>query len=192
VEQLNLPDGASVLDVATGTGLVARDVARRYRARVVGVDITYSMLRRARPTGAALVAGRAEQLPFLDASFDAVVFTYLLRYVADPAATLAEMARVLRPGGTMVSVEFGVPPHPVARAGWELYARRLLPLLAGRISRGWGEVGRFLAPSITEFHDRFPPGLLVDLWNRAGINDVRARRLTFGAGVVTWGVRESR
>jgi demethylmenaquinone methyltransferase/2-methoxy-6-polyprenyl-1,4-benzoquinol methylase len=189
VERLDVANGASVLDVATGTGLVARDLVRRYGARVVGLDLTLSMLRRARAGGVSLVAGRAEQLPFPDASFDGVVFTYLLRYVDDPAATIGELARVLRPGGAMASVEFGVPDDGVARAGWDLYARRVLPLLSGIVSPGWRKVGHFLAPSITSFNERFPLLVLEELWNRAGMKHVHTRRLTLGAGVVTWGFK---
>ena len=111
-----------ILDVASGTAgvalqLAARNAREHGRARVVGVDLTEPMLRQGWHRVAAagmsdrveLVAGRAEQLPFPDAYFDALTFTYLLRYVRDPQATLAELARVLKPGGTMASLEFNVP-----------------------------------------------------------------------------------
>lgn len=98
-----------VLDVATGTGLVARELVRRYGCSVVGLDQSAEMLtgagrRLAREPALAkrieLVRGQAERLGFADAEFDHLTFTYLLRYVDDPAATLAELARVVRPGGT--------------------------------------------------------------------------------------------
>ena len=76
--------------------------------------------------------GRAETLPFPDETFDALTVTYLFRYVDDPGATLRELARVVRPGGTVALLEFGVPQSHVARALWELYVRLVLPL-AGRI-----------------------------------------------------------
>src|ERR1700735_3237430 len=90
------PDQAVVLDVASGTAGVALQLAARTGARVVGVDLTEGMLRQGQANGTAaamtpriaLVTGRAEQLPFPDASFDALTFTYLLRYVGDPQATL--------------------------------------------------------------------------------------------------------
>ncbi|HEY1674720.1 MAG TPA: class I SAM-dependent methyltransferase, partial [Streptosporangiaceae bacterium] len=110
------PDQAVVLDVASGTAGVALQLAARTGARVVGVDLTEPMLREGQARVAAagmkprisLVTGRAEQLPFPDASFDALTFTYLLRYVEDPQATLAELARVVKPGGTVASLEFCV------------------------------------------------------------------------------------
>jgi demethylmenaquinone methyltransferase/2-methoxy-6-polyprenyl-1,4-benzoquinol methylase len=191
VARLELPPAALVLDVATGTGLVARDLVRRRGARVVGLDSTMAMLRHARAPGVSLVAGRGEQLPFPDASFDGVAFTYLLRYVDEPGATLRELARVLRPGGIMASVEFGLPHRGPLRAGWNLYVRHLLPLASSLLSPGWRDVGRFLGPSISSFCERFPQAELEELWRRAGMEDVRTRRLTFGAGVVSWATKAS-
>jgi len=113
-----------VLDVATGTGLVAAALIERYGCSVVGVDQSEEMLARARARQRAarsfaarceLLAGEAERLPFADGSFDALTFTYLLRYVDDPAAVLREMARVVKPGGRIGMVEFGVPSRPVLR-----------------------------------------------------------------------------
>ena len=129
--------------MASGTAGVAVQLASRTGARVVGVDLTEDMLRQgqANVAGAGLsrriglVAGQAEQLPFPDGSFDALTFTYLLRYVEDPQATLTELARVVKPGGTMASLEFCVPPAPFWRAAWVLYTRLILPaggLLLGR------------------------------------------------------------
>lgn len=135
-----------VLDVATGTGAVARELLERYGCRVVGIDQSPEMLAEARRRAGGRVEfhhGRAEALPFEDASFDGLTFTYLLRYVDDPEATLAELARVVRPGGRIAMLEFGLP-HGVARAFWELYVRVGLPTAGRVISPGWHEVGRFL------------------------------------------------
>jgi hypothetical protein len=79
----------------------------------------------------------------------------------------------------------------VARAGWSIYALYLLPLASSMISPGWEEVGRFLGPSIVSFNERFPPPVLEELWRGAGMQEVRTRQLTFGAGVVTWGKKTS-
>jgi demethylmenaquinone methyltransferase/2-methoxy-6-polyprenyl-1,4-benzoquinol methylase len=185
---LDCPRGARVLDVATGTGLVAADL-QRGGARVVGLDLTPEMLQRAVARGIAVVCGRAEELPFASGSFDRVAFTYLLRYVDDPEATLAELARVLRRDGVMASVEFGMPTLGVLRAGWQLYALKVLPRVSAALSPGWKEVGRFLGPSIASFDERFPPPVLEGLWRRAGLTGVRTRRLSSGAGVVTWGTK---
>src|SRR6201999_65195 len=104
----------------------------------------------ARTHQVALVVGRGEQLPFPDRTFDALTFTYLLRYVSDPQATLAELARVVRPGGLVASLEFGVPADRGWRTGWCLYTRLVLPA-AGLATGGpeWYRVGRFLGPDIS-------------------------------------------
>jgi demethylmenaquinone methyltransferase/2-methoxy-6-polyprenyl-1,4-benzoquinol methylase len=183
-------DGGHVLDVATGTGLVAAEL-RRHGFRVTGVDQSPEMLAGAhRRFGdeVELVEASAESLPFGDASFDHLTFTYLLRYVDDPGATLAELARVVRPGGVVASLEFGVP-EGIARPAWELYVRTGLPL-AGRLLRnGWREVGDFLGGSIRSFWHRYPQERQLELWRAAGIADVEVRRLSLGGGVVTWGRR---
>jgi demethylmenaquinone methyltransferase / 2-methoxy-6-polyprenyl-1,4-benzoquinol methylase len=191
VHNLPIAGNALVLDVATGTGVVARALVRRRNARVVGLDLTHAMLRRARGPGIVLVAGRAERLPFPAASFDAVVFTYLLRYVDDPETTLAELTRVLRPGGAMASVEFGVPRRGVLRACWNIHALHVFPFVARLFGRGWRQVARFLGPSIVTFNERWSLGALEDLWRRAGMEHVTTQRLTFGAGVVTFGIKGS-
>ena len=123
-----------------------------------------------------LVAGEAERLPFDDGEFDALTFTYLLRYVDDPGATMRELARVVKPGGTIASLEFAVPRRPITRALWTLYTRIGLPALGRLASRDWYEVGRFLGPSISGFYRRYPLAALADLWRRAGIDAVETRR----------------
>jgi demethylmenaquinone methyltransferase/2-methoxy-6-polyprenyl-1,4-benzoquinol methylase len=181
----------TVLDVATGTGAVARELVAQKGCTVVGLDQSPEMLAEARrrvPPGVTLVEGRAEQLPFPDGAFDAVTFTYLLRYVHDPAATLRELVRVVRPGGTIAGLEFAVP-RGVWRPLWELYVRVGLPTAGRVLSRGWAEVGGFLGPSIRDFYARYPEPLLRELWWDAGVHDVRMRRLSLGGGVVTWGHR---
>ena len=187
-----------VLDVATGTGMVAAALVRRTGCHVTALDQSADMLAGLRARLAAdpelaariePVEGEAEALPFADGSFDALTFTYLLRYVDDPAATLRELARVVKPGGTVANVEFGVPARPVLRALWRLYTRVFMPALGRLLSREWQEVGAFLGPSIEGFYAEYPLGRLVELWEAAGLRDVRVRRMSFGAGVVTTGVR---
>jgi demethylmenaquinone methyltransferase/2-methoxy-6-polyprenyl-1,4-benzoquinol methylase len=184
------PDpGQRVLDVATGTGLVASELARR-GADVVGLDQSEQMLAQARERlgdRVTFVHGEAERLPFADAEFDALTFTYLLRYVDDRAATMRELARVVRPGGRIGMVEFGVPGTPPLRALWRVHTRVGLPLIGRLVAPAWFEVGRFLGPSIERLHALEPD--LPALWRAAGIDDVHERRPSFGAGVVMWGVR---
>jgi demethylmenaquinone methyltransferase/2-methoxy-6-polyprenyl-1,4-benzoquinol methylase len=197
VLRLNGPSGR-VLDVATGTAAVALALTGRSHLTVTGVDVSEPMLRRGRERvaqrGAAdrirLVLGRAEQLPFADATFDALTFTYLLRYVADPAATMGELIRVVRPGGLIASLEFLVPSHPLWRLGWLGYTRAVLPV-AGLLTGGpaWAVVGRFLGSSISEHYRRYPLGWTVQAWTAAGIDDVAVRRMSLGGGLVMWGRR---
>jgi demethylmenaquinone methyltransferase/2-methoxy-6-polyprenyl-1,4-benzoquinol methylase len=188
-----------VLDVATGTGLVARELVRRYGCTVVGLDQSPDMLggaRRAlarRPELAArieLVEGEAERLPFADAEFDHLTFTYLMRDVDDPGATLAELARVVKPGGRVASLEFGLPDPPVWRPLWRLYTRVGLPALGRAFGGDWYEVGRFLGPSIEGLYRNWPLERQLELWRAAGLSDVHARRMSLGGGVVIWGTRD--
>jgi demethylmenaquinone methyltransferase/2-methoxy-6-polyprenyl-1,4-benzoquinol methylase len=192
--------GKVILDVAAGTAGVSIQIARRTAATVIGVDLTEQMLRQGHRNVAAagqsarisLVAGRAERLPFPDASFDALTFTYLLRYVDDPQATLAELARVVKPGGLVASLEFLAPPSPFWRFWWYLYTRLALPaggLLTG--GREWYEVGRFLGPSISGHYRRYPVDWTADAWRRAGLRDVGVRVMSLGGGLVMWGTRAS-
>jgi demethylmenaquinone methyltransferase / 2-methoxy-6-polyprenyl-1,4-benzoquinol methylase len=182
----------TVLDVACGTGAVALELVRRYGCRVVAVDQSSEMLAIARARvgdNIELREARAEALPFEDASFDGLTFTYLLRYVDDPGATMRELARVVRPGGKIAMLEFSIPRNPLARISWEAYVRLGLPLAGRLISSGWAEVGRFLGPSIRGFWERWPLEQLLVLWREAGITNVAARPLSVGGGVVVWGQR---
>ena len=195
VSQLDLDPQAAVLDVCTGTGLVATDIATRKGCRVVGLDLSDRMIGQAQRNVQALnlapsvdlVRGRAESLPFPDGSFDAVVFTFLLRYVPDPQATLHELSRVLRPGGQILSLEFFVPRNPVFHALWFLHTRLVLPLGTRFISREWREVGSFLGPSISSFYREYPLEELNQMWVRAGIDSVSNRVLSLGSAVVMFG-----
>ena len=181
--------GDEVLDVATGTGAVAQELLRQKGCAVVGVDQSPEMLAVARehvPATVKLVEASAERLPFEDASFDALTVTYLLRYVDDPGATLAELARVVRPGGTVASLEFAVPAG-LWRPLWRAYVGAVLPAAGRIVSPGWHEVGDFLGGSIREFWRRYPLERQLELWREAGIEDVGYRRLSLGGGIVIWG-----
>ena len=203
VDRLIPADGASrrgelIADVAAGTAGVSLQIAARTGARVVGLDLTEQMLRQgARNVTAAgadddvsLVNARAERLPLADASVDALTFTYLLRYVSDPQATLTELARVVRPGGTVASLEFNVPPSAFWRFWWRLYTWLVLPaggLITG--GRQWYEVGRFLGPSIAGHYRKYPIDWTVRAWEQAGLQDVGYAVMSLGGGLVMWGTR---
>jgi len=189
---------ARVLDVASGTAGVALQLAERTSADIVGVDLTSEMLARGRHNVAVagqgsrvqLVTGRGEQLPFPDRTFDALTFTYLLRYVDDPQETLRELARVVKPGGTMASLEFFLPPNRFWRFMWWLYTRLLLPF-AGLLSGGreWFRVGRFLGPNISGHYRKYPLAWTEEAWRQAGFDHVGMRIMSLGGGLVMWGTR---
>ncbi len=189
---------ATVLDVATGPAGVALQLADRTSAHIVGLDLSSDMLARGQRNVAAaraesriaLVRGQGERLPFPDAHFDALTFTYLLRYVADPSATIRELARVVRPGGTMASLEFAVPPNPFWRWCWVCYTRIVLPAAGGILGgRAWFDVGRFLGPNISGHYASFSVADTIEAWRAAGFVDVHAKRMSLGGGLVMWGQR---
>ena len=195
VSELELSPGDLVLDVCTGTALVALELSGEPGCQVVGLDLSQRMLREGRGrvskagrnTSVQLVRGRAEDLPFPDGSFDAVVFTFLLRYVEDPQATVSEMARVLKPGGRMGSLEFYIPRSLPAYALWTIYARAVMPLCSWLISPGWKRVGSFLGPSITGFYEEHSMEGLDRMWELSGIRALRHRELSLGGAILTWG-----
>lgn len=198
VEAVRAQPGERVLDVATGTGLVAAQLVRRWGCDVVGLDQSAEMLAQARqraqrdPALGAhlmLVQGEAERLPFADGEFDHLSFTYLLRYVDDPGATLRELARVVRPGGRIASLEFAVPSQPVWQALWRLYVNIGLPALGRLVSREWATTGRFLAHSISDFYAQTPMPAIAELWREAGVGGIHIETMSLGGGVVMWGTK---
>jgi demethylmenaquinone methyltransferase/2-methoxy-6-polyprenyl-1,4-benzoquinol methylase len=198
VSHIAAADPRQVLDVATGTAGVAIAIARQTGASVVGVDVSDEMLeigrRRVQDAGLEgridLRTARAEEIPVADATFDAVAFTYVLRYVSDPAATIGELARVLAPGGVMAGLDFFEPRNPFWHAAWWLYTRLKLPV-AGLIlgGRAWWDVGRFLGPNISTHYRRWPLERLIESWTTAGMKDVQVRVMSLGGGVVMWGTK---
>lgn len=197
VERVTAGPEDTVCDVACGTAAISLALARRHGCRVVGIDQSAPMLaegrRRVEAAGLEdrirLEEGRAEELPFADGELAALTSGYLLRYVEDPGATIRELVRVVRPGGSVAALDFGVPPNPVARAAWRAYVGVGLPFLGGLVSAGWREVGRVLRDSIPSFYARYPLERQLADWRAAGVHDVQARRLSLGGGVVVWGTR---
>lgn len=193
---LRLPGDARVLDMATGTGAVALKLAKRSGGQVMGADITRPMLIQAKERAARkgilhrleFIECSAEAVPFTDSVFDTVIFTYLLRYVSDVPSTVRELARVLRPGGTMLSLDFAVP-GPMVYPLWRLYTSLILPLAGAAISPAWMRVGSFLGKSIRRFYDRWPENRLAELWRDCGFPGVQSRRLSLGGALVMWGVK---
>lgn len=198
IDRIATTHPATVLDVATGPAGVALELADRTEARITGVDLSADMLACGERNVAAagrndrivLVLGQGERLPFPDATFEALTFTYLLRYVADPAATITELARVVRPGGAMASLEFAVPANRIWRSWWLLYTRAVLPAAGAALGgQAWFDVGRFLGPNIAQHYKRFPVAATIDAWEAAGLTHVGVRSMSLGGGLIMWGRR---
>jgi demethylmenaquinone methyltransferase/2-methoxy-6-polyprenyl-1,4-benzoquinol methylase len=137
LRRAGLAPGMRMLDVAVGTGLVAREAVRILgdARSVVGVDPSAGMLALAAAEAIGLVRGRAEALPFADGAFDFLALGYALRHVSDLAATFREFRRVLRPGGRLLLLEITAPEGRFARAALKLYLHGAVPWLARAVAR---------------------------------------------------------
>jgi demethylmenaquinone methyltransferase/2-methoxy-6-polyprenyl-1,4-benzoquinol methylase len=197
VSRMALRQGNLVLDVCTGTAGVAMEIADHHDGRIVGLDVSHSMLqaglraveKKSLDGRVQLIQGRAEHLPFPDETFDAVVFTYLLRYIQEPDATIRELSRVLKPGGELLSLEFGIPETLWVRALWLIYNRVVMPIMTIPVSRGWHRMGCFLGPSISDFCQRYPVDRIAAIWRDNGIPLVETRPLLKGSAIVMWGTK---
>ena len=184
IRSLRLTGSETVLDVCTGTADVALEARRGGAARVLGIDFARAMLvLGAKKVAAADESGRiplvhadAMRIPVRDAAVDAVTIAFGIRNVEQPEAACAEMARVLRPGGRLAVLEFGVPRFPGVRPLYLWYFRRVLPLI-GRLISGHGGAYTYLPASVGAFP---PPEQFMDSLRRAGFADTRALPLTFG------------
>jgi len=197
VSRMALRPGNLVLDVCTGTAGVAMEIADHHDGRIVGLDVSHLMLeaglraveKKNLDGRVQLIQGRAEHLPFPDETFDAVVFTYLLRYVQDPDATIRELSRVLKPDGQLLSLEFDIPEALWMRTLWELHNRVIMPVMTITVSRGWHRMGCFLGSSISDFCHQWPVERLAAIWRENGIPLVETRHLLHGVAVVMWGAK---
>lgn len=179
-----------VLDIAAGTGEVARLFAERQPRprRVVGVDFAGSMLALAARRSNGLVRycrGDALRLPFADRSFTICTCAFGLRNFGSFEAGLAEMARVLRPGGRAGILEFDIPRRgPLARA-YRWYFMRILPVIAARVSGDRTGAYRYLPRSVLSF---LRPEDVVAACRRVGFREVSVSAMTLGAVVfyIAW------
>jgi demethylmenaquinone methyltransferase/2-methoxy-6-polyprenyl-1,4-benzoquinol methylase len=198
VEMARVRRGDRVLDAACGTGDLAIAFARAGAGQVVGVDFTQAMLDLARRKAAKLgaIASRllfnqadVTSLPFEDESFDIVSIAFGLRNVDDSQRALREFARVLRPGGRIVILEFSTPRNPIIRAINSFYCHRIMPLTATLISRDRSGAYRYLPRSVESFAG---PGELAAMLRDAGCTRIETRWLTFGVCAVTVGTAGGR
>jgi demethylmenaquinone methyltransferase/2-methoxy-6-polyprenyl-1,4-benzoquinol methylase len=174
-DALGLTAGERVLDLAAGTATSSAALAKS-GALVVGCDFSLGMLKVGRGRGVDLVAGDALQLPFADASFDAVTIAFGLRNTADIQVTLAEMRRVTKPGGRIVVCEFSHPTWSPVRTVYVNYLMRALPAVATKVSSDPAAYV-YLAESIRAWPDQ--AGLAKEL-QKAGWSRVGWRNLTGG------------
>jgi demethylmenaquinone methyltransferase / 2-methoxy-6-polyprenyl-1,4-benzoquinol methylase len=179
VERLQIGPGDFVLDLACGTGDFA-EIAERAGARVSGLDFSRGMLDGARARGlrqVSFVQGDALAMPFADGTFSVAVSGFALRNFTAIPPVLAELARVLRPGGRLGLLEVDRPPNPVLRAGHRLYFERAVPFIGGLIARDRAAY-RYLPASAA-----YLPGQqeLVAMLRDAGFAKIRKRRHMGGA-----------
>ena len=189
-------DGDAVLDMACGTGDLTEAFLRTGATEVIGGDFTPEMLDQARRKAARLPEGArpvyehadAMNLEYDDQRFDVVTIAFGIRNVTDPAAAIREFARVLRPGGRLVILEFAEPRNPFIRWGNRFYTMRVMPWTASMVARDGSGAYRYLPRSIETFLD---PEQLAELMRGAGLVVKRQVPLTFGVCVASLGVRES-
>jgi demethylmenaquinone methyltransferase/2-methoxy-6-polyprenyl-1,4-benzoquinol methylase len=195
IRATRLPIDGRLLDVCTGTADMALETARQFpTATIAGVDFSGPMIDRGRQkvAGAGLAdrvvlsVAPAEALPFPYGAFDAVTVAFGLRNVADRRLALAEMRRVLKPGGRAVVLEFTTPPGRLFRRLYLWYFHRVLPVIGGLIS-GHRSAYAYLPASVGEFP---PPKELAAWMEQAGFRDVSYRLLT--CGIVAIHVGEKR
>lgn len=187
IEALRLTGRETVLDVCTGTADLALEAisAQRRARRVVGVDFSGAMLkiagtkiRDAVPRGSAigLIRGDAMRIPLRDATVDGATIGFGIRNVEQPAVACREIARVLRPGGALVILEFSLPQSPALRNLYLWYFRRVLPLV-GRLISKHPSAYTYLPASVEAFPS---PGEFVQQLRDTGFGTVNAVPLTFG------------
>jgi demethylmenaquinone methyltransferase/2-methoxy-6-polyprenyl-1,4-benzoquinol methylase len=190
-----LPPGGRAVDVATGTGDIAMALVRRYPdVEVVGVDFSTEMLQTAGEKFAAQGAGQrvspvvgdALRMPFPDHSFDAATTGFALRNVTDIPRAFAEMYRLVRPGGRVVSLEISRPTLPLFRGLFRFYFYRLVPWVGGLVS-GEGDAYAYLPRSLTGF---LTPDEVKEVMASVGWRRVRYKRLMLGTVAIHVGEKD--
>ncbi|MFA7061426.1 MAG: bifunctional demethylmenaquinone methyltransferase/2-methoxy-6-polyprenyl-1,4-benzoquinol methylase UbiE [Pedobacter sp.] len=189
VRLLKYQEGSRILDVATGTGDVALEIARTTPSsvKITGADFCQEMIELGEAKVAASpYAGRidflvapCEDLPFPNNTFDSITIAFGIRNVVDRKLGLAEMWRVLQPGGRMIILEFSTPRSQLFRQIYYFYFRRLLPMIGGLFSRY--NAYKYLPDSVLEFpsHEEFSRMIA-----EAGFKNIHIHELTFGIATI--------
>nr|WP_320113721.1 bifunctional demethylmenaquinone methyltransferase/2-methoxy-6-polyprenyl-1,4-benzoquinol methylase UbiE [uncultured Desulfuromonas sp.] len=193
VGKLRVPPAGMVLDMATGTGDVALEIASRTpdSVTIIGEDFTQGMLVKGREKINAspyrnrikLVNAPCEAIPHPDNLFDGVTIAFGIRNVVDRQTGLAEMCRVLKPGGRAVILEFSTPKNPLFRTIYMTYFHKILPFIGGLLSKRTAY--KYLPDSVAEFPDQ---QTFKGMMEQAGFTDVKYHDLTFGISTVYVGV----
>lgn len=192
VEKLDVPRDSWVMDLGTGTADIAIRIAKELGCQVLAVDQSDEMIEVARRKVNAsdmsnrirILKGRAEDLPFHDASLDAVIFSYVLRYVEDVEATMREIIRVIKRDGQIIYLDFGIPTNPAIKAIYTVYARHILPLGGWLGGQAWRATTEFLPSSIAKFYDENSIPQLIKMWDGLGLRDVEVTTMTLGTAVI--------
>lgn len=184
VRELALPAGSQVLDLAAGTGDLCRDLTAAGH-RPVGVDLSFGMLAAAR-TSAPLVHADALRLPVPAAAVDGATCGFALRNFIDLGAFLAELARVVRPGGRIALLEVGEPPNPLLRMGHAFYFGKVVPRIGALLSDA--DAYRYLPRSVAYLPE---PAELVAMVRDAGFGDARRTALSGCISQLLTGTRDA-
>ena len=196
IEQARLSPGDVTLDVASGTGMMALEQARVMgTGHIIGLDFCHNMLQKAQKNIAKtpyasmieLVQGNAMELPFADNTFQAVTIGFGLRNMSDYRQAIAEMVRVVRPGGRVVSLDLAKPNLPIFKQLYYFYFESVLPVL-GKIGVGVDGPYRWLPESLKSYPNQ---RVICEYFAQAGLRDTVCYELTGGIVAVHVGTKLS-
>ena len=182
VDELEPVANRVFLDVATGTGDIAFEIRKKYKSKIIGLDLSINMLEIAKQKAKnkkiediKFIEGDAENLPFEDNTFDKVLISYGLRNLGDTEKGIEEFYRVLKPGGAVGVLEFFQPQSTIMSNLFKLYFNYILPWVASLFSNS--KAYRYLPESVENF---ITPNELSILFNKVGFQKIKSRNMSFG------------